>query len=91
MEDELLWVQDKLPYAFARDWGSTLSSTQAMVKKHQVSMTQRQACFIPTAAIEISYWICVRPLLLGRVKDVHRSVFHETVTGVLIHPLFNRS
>ncbi|XP_067099877.1 spectrin beta chain, non-erythrocytic 5 [Osmerus mordax] len=40
MEDELLWVQDKLPYSFARDWGSTLSSTQAIVKKHQVVMQE---------------------------------------------------
>lgn len=36
MEDELVWVQDKLPSASAKDWGTSLQSTQSMVKKHQV-------------------------------------------------------
>uniref|UniRef100_A0A8C8K4M3 Spectrin beta chain, non-erythrocytic 5 n=1 Tax=Oncorhynchus tshawytscha TaxID=74940 RepID=A0A8C8K4M3_ONCTS len=35
MEDELVWVQDKLPSASAKDWGTSLQSTQSMVKKHQ--------------------------------------------------------
>nr|XP_029543639.1 spectrin beta chain, non-erythrocytic 5 [Oncorhynchus nerka] len=35
MEDELVWVQDKLPSASAKDWGTSLQSTQSVVKKHQ--------------------------------------------------------
>ncbi|CAB1331140.1 unnamed protein product [Coregonus sp. 'balchen'] len=35
MEDELVWVQDKLPSASSKDWGTSLQSTQSMVKKHQ--------------------------------------------------------
>ncbi|KAM6973270.1 spectrin beta chain, non-erythrocytic 5 [Aplochiton taeniatus] len=35
IEDELAWVQDRLPSATSKDWGSSLQSTQAMVKKHQ--------------------------------------------------------
>lgn len=37
MEDELAWIQDKLPTASSKDWGTSLQSTQAMLKKHQVS------------------------------------------------------
>ncbi|KAJ8287365.1 hypothetical protein COCON_G00000240 [Conger conger] len=35
LEDELLWVRDKLPAALSKDWGSSLYNTQALVKKHQ--------------------------------------------------------
>ncbi|XP_062379447.1 spectrin beta chain, non-erythrocytic 5 [Sardina pilchardus] len=36
VEDELAWVQDKLPVASSKDLGTSLQSTEAMLKKHQV-------------------------------------------------------
>ncbi|XP_066510159.1 spectrin beta chain, non-erythrocytic 5 [Hoplias malabaricus] len=36
MEDELAWVQDKLQATASKDLGSSLQSTQAILKKHQV-------------------------------------------------------
>lgn len=38
IEDELLWVQDKLQATASKDYGSSLESTQAVVKKYQVSV-----------------------------------------------------
>lgn len=39
MEDELAWIQDKLPTVSSKDWGTSLQGTQAMIQKHQVSHT----------------------------------------------------
>ncbi|KAJ8377542.1 hypothetical protein AAFF_G00256380 [Aldrovandia affinis] len=35
MEDELIWIRDRLPFAFSQDWGSSPHSTLSLVKKHQ--------------------------------------------------------
>ncbi|XP_015205968.2 spectrin beta chain, non-erythrocytic 5 isoform X1 [Lepisosteus oculatus] len=35
MEEELVWVRDKLPSAYSQDWGSSLHGTQTLLKKHQ--------------------------------------------------------
>ncbi|XP_072545910.1 spectrin beta chain, non-erythrocytic 5 [Salminus brasiliensis] len=40
IEDELTWVQDKLQAIASKDMGTSLQSTQAMVKKHQVKMQE---------------------------------------------------
>ncbi|KAJ7990930.1 hypothetical protein DPEC_G00291990 [Dallia pectoralis] len=40
LEDELLWIQDKTPSASSKDWGTSLQSTQFIVKKHQVVMQE---------------------------------------------------
>ncbi|XP_010891275.2 spectrin beta chain, non-erythrocytic 5 isoform X2 [Esox lucius] len=40
MEDELVWIQDKTPSASSKDWGTSLQSTQSIVKKHQAVMQE---------------------------------------------------
>ncbi|XP_073682671.1 spectrin beta chain, non-erythrocytic 5 [Garra rufa] len=40
LEDELLWIQDKLQATSAKDWGTSLQSIQAIVKKHLVVMQE---------------------------------------------------
>ncbi|XP_076156260.1 spectrin beta chain, non-erythrocytic 5 [Alosa pseudoharengus] len=40
VEDELAWIQDKLPVASSKDLGTSLQSTEAMLKKHQVLMQE---------------------------------------------------
>ncbi|KAI1895008.1 hypothetical protein AGOR_G00101700 [Albula goreensis] len=40
MEDELVWIRDKLPAAFSKEWGSSLHSTQTLLKKHQALMQE---------------------------------------------------
>uniref|UniRef100_A0A672QKD3 Spectrin, beta, non-erythrocytic 5 n=1 Tax=Sinocyclocheilus grahami TaxID=75366 RepID=A0A672QKD3_SINGR len=40
LEDELLWIQDKLQATATKDWGTSLQSIQAIVKKHLVMMQE---------------------------------------------------
>ncbi|XP_036450101.1 spectrin beta chain, non-erythrocytic 5 isoform X2 [Colossoma macropomum] len=40
IEDELAWIQDKLQATASKDMGTSLQSTQAMLKKHQVMMQE---------------------------------------------------
>ncbi|XP_050989413.1 spectrin beta chain, non-erythrocytic 5 isoform X1 [Labeo rohita] len=40
LEDELLWIQDKLQATAVKDWGTSLHSIQAIVKKHLVVMQE---------------------------------------------------
>ncbi|KAK2878694.1 hypothetical protein Q8A67_019485 [Cirrhinus molitorella] len=40
LEDELLWIQDKLQATATKDWGTSLQSIQAIVKKHLVVMQE---------------------------------------------------
>ncbi|KAL2098982.1 hypothetical protein ACEWY4_005462 [Coilia grayii] len=40
IEDELAWIQDKLPTVSSKDWGTSLQGTQAMIQKHQVVMQE---------------------------------------------------
>uniref|UniRef100_A0A3B4ZEI6 Spectrin, beta, non-erythrocytic 5 n=1 Tax=Stegastes partitus TaxID=144197 RepID=A0A3B4ZEI6_9TELE len=40
LEEEVAWLSDRLPSITARDWGSSLSSSQQLLHKHQVAMTQ---------------------------------------------------
>ncbi|XP_017558803.1 spectrin beta chain, non-erythrocytic 5 isoform X2 [Pygocentrus nattereri] len=40
IEDELAWIQDKLQATGSKDLGTSLQSTQAMLKKHQVIMQE---------------------------------------------------
>ncbi|XP_049319614.1 spectrin beta chain, non-erythrocytic 5 isoform X1 [Astyanax mexicanus] len=40
IEDELAWIQDKLQATTSKDLGTSLQSTQALVKKHQVKMQE---------------------------------------------------
>ncbi|CAL1573986.1 unnamed protein product [Knipowitschia caucasica] len=35
LEDEILWIQERLPSATSKDFGSSLQSVQQLVKKHQ--------------------------------------------------------
>ncbi|XP_008275361.1 spectrin beta chain, non-erythrocytic 5 [Stegastes partitus] len=39
LEEEVAWLSDRLPSITARDWGSSLSSSQQLLHKHQ-AMTQ---------------------------------------------------
>ncbi|XP_029350237.1 spectrin beta chain, non-erythrocytic 5 [Echeneis naucrates] len=36
LEEEVAWLSDRLPSITAKDWGSSLSSTQQLLHKHQV-------------------------------------------------------
>lgn len=36
VEDELSWIQEKLPVAASTDLGNSLTAVQNLVKKHQV-------------------------------------------------------
>ncbi|KAL0969732.1 hypothetical protein UPYG_G00231540 [Umbra pygmaea] len=38
MDDEMVWIQEKSISASSKDWGTSLESTQSVVKKHQVVM-----------------------------------------------------
>ena len=38
VEDELSWIQDRTVMAISKDVGSSLSSVQALLKKHQVNL-----------------------------------------------------
>lgn len=38
IEDEMEWIQDKLQTTALKDYGTSLESTQALVKKYQVSV-----------------------------------------------------
>ncbi|XP_026142105.1 spectrin beta chain, non-erythrocytic 5 isoform X1 [Carassius auratus] len=40
LEDELLWIQDKLQATATKDWGTSLQSIQAIVKKHLIMMQE---------------------------------------------------
>ncbi|KAJ8289416.1 hypothetical protein GJAV_G00001060 [Gymnothorax javanicus] len=40
LEEELLWIRDKLPAALSNDWGSSLHSTQSLLKKHQALLQE---------------------------------------------------
>ncbi|XP_028831275.1 spectrin beta chain, non-erythrocytic 5 isoform X2 [Denticeps clupeoides] len=40
MEEELAWARDKLQLASSKEWGTSLQSAQAMLKKHQVLMQE---------------------------------------------------
>ena len=37
VEDELSWIQEKLPVASSTDLGNSLNSVQNLMKKHQVT------------------------------------------------------
>lgn len=38
IEDEIVWIQDKLQAIASKDYGTSLESTHAVVKKYQVSV-----------------------------------------------------
>ncbi|KAK1793411.1 hypothetical protein P4O66_011796, partial [Electrophorus voltai] len=40
MEDELVWIQDKLQLMTSKDWGTFPQGAQAMTKKHRVMMKE---------------------------------------------------
>ncbi|XP_058844035.1 spectrin beta chain, non-erythrocytic 5-like [Acipenser ruthenus] len=40
LEDELIWVRDRLPLAYSQDWGNSVHSTQALLKKHQALVSE---------------------------------------------------
>ncbi|XP_034163832.2 spectrin beta chain, non-erythrocytic 5 [Pangasianodon hypophthalmus] len=40
IEDEMIWIQDKLQATASKDYGTSLESTQAVVKKYQVVMQE---------------------------------------------------
>ncbi|KAK3538029.1 hypothetical protein QTP70_027382 [Hemibagrus guttatus] len=40
IEDEMVWIQDKLQATASKDFGTSLESTQAVVKKYQVIMQE---------------------------------------------------
>ncbi|XP_068070705.2 spectrin beta chain, non-erythrocytic 5 isoform X1 [Danio rerio] len=40
LEDELLWIEDKLQATATKDWGTSLQSIQSIVKKHLVVMQE---------------------------------------------------
>uniref|UniRef100_A0A8C6TEZ0 Uncharacterized protein n=1 Tax=Neogobius melanostomus TaxID=47308 RepID=A0A8C6TEZ0_9GOBI len=37
LEDEIMWIQERLPLATAKDFGNNLQSVQQLVKKHQLT------------------------------------------------------
>lgn len=37
LDEEVAWLSDRLPSIAATDWGSSLSSTQQLLHKHQVT------------------------------------------------------
>ncbi|XP_066550797.1 spectrin beta chain, non-erythrocytic 5 [Amia ocellicauda] len=41
LEDELVWIRDRLPSACSQDWGSSLHGTQTLLKKHQSLQEER--------------------------------------------------
>ncbi|XP_072302856.1 spectrin beta chain, non-erythrocytic 4 [Eucyclogobius newberryi] len=46
LEDEILWIQERLPLASSKDYGNNLQSVQQLVKKHQTlhrELTGRRA------------------------------------------------
>ncbi|XP_055004196.1 spectrin beta chain, non-erythrocytic 4 [Boleophthalmus pectinirostris] len=46
LEDEILWIQERLPLASSKDFGNNLQSVQQLVKKHQTlqrELTGRRA------------------------------------------------
>lgn len=45
LEDELLWIQDKLQATVMKDWGTSLQSIQTIVKKHLVSLVQKSVTY----------------------------------------------
>ncbi|GLD71857.1 spectrin beta chain, non-erythrocytic 2, partial [Lates japonicus] len=40
LEEEVAWLSDRLPFITAKDWGSSLSSTQQLLHKHQAVMQE---------------------------------------------------
>ncbi|XP_039992754.1 spectrin beta chain, non-erythrocytic 5 isoform X2 [Xiphias gladius] len=40
LEEEVAWLSDRLPSITAKDWGSSLSSTQQLLHKHQAVMQE---------------------------------------------------
>uniref|UniRef100_A0A3P8T408 Spectrin, beta, non-erythrocytic 5 n=1 Tax=Amphiprion percula TaxID=161767 RepID=A0A3P8T408_AMPPE len=40
LEEEVAWLSDRLPSITAKDWGSSLSSIQQLLHKHQVAVMQ---------------------------------------------------
>lgn len=46
LEDELLWIQDKLQGTVTKDLGTSLQSIQTIVKKHLVSLVQNSVTII---------------------------------------------
>ncbi|XP_067336707.1 spectrin beta chain, non-erythrocytic 5 isoform X2 [Channa argus] len=40
LEEEVAWLTDRLPSVVAKDWGSSLSSTQQLLHKHQAMMQE---------------------------------------------------
>lgn len=49
LEEEVAWLSDRLPSITAKDWGSSLSSTQQLLHKHQVNFSDKHTnlSFIP--------------------------------------------
>uniref|UniRef100_A0A3P8SY03 Spectrin, beta, non-erythrocytic 4a n=1 Tax=Amphiprion percula TaxID=161767 RepID=A0A3P8SY03_AMPPE len=43
LEDEILWIQERLPFASCKDYGNNLQSVQQHVKKNQRELTGRRA------------------------------------------------
>uniref|UniRef100_A0A3B4VD74 Spectrin beta chain, non-erythrocytic 4-like n=1 Tax=Seriola dumerili TaxID=41447 RepID=A0A3B4VD74_SERDU len=43
LEDEILWIQERLPVASCKDYGNNLQSVQQHVKKNQRELTGRRA------------------------------------------------
>lgn len=37
LEEEVAWLGERLPSVTTKDWGSSLSSTQQLLHKHQVT------------------------------------------------------
>ncbi|XP_029317025.1 LOW QUALITY PROTEIN: spectrin beta chain, non-erythrocytic 5 [Cottoperca gobio] len=46
LEEEVAWLSDRLPSITAKDWGSSLSSTQQLLHKHQ-AVVQEISCRAP--------------------------------------------
>uniref|UniRef100_A0A8C9YZ58 Spectrin, beta, non-erythrocytic 5 n=1 Tax=Sander lucioperca TaxID=283035 RepID=A0A8C9YZ58_SANLU len=40
LEEEVVWLSDRLPSVTAKDWGSSLSSAQQLLHKHQAMMQE---------------------------------------------------